>query len=64
MEGLEIDQKTVLDSTGALSLQKIPESMLCIGGGYIGLELTYLLAYALATWYVSYFEQTTLVARS
>lgn len=39
MEGLEVDQKTVLDSTGALSLQKIPESMLCIGGGYIGLEL-------------------------
>ena len=39
MPGLEIDQKTILDSTGALALQKIPGSLLCIGGGYIGLEL-------------------------
>ncbi|MCM2278247.1 MAG: dihydrolipoyl dehydrogenase [Oligoflexia bacterium] len=37
--GVEIDQKRVLDSTGALSLKEIPGSMLCIGGGYIGLEL-------------------------
>jgi len=36
---LEVDQKQILDSTGALSLQKQPQSMLCIGGGYIGLEL-------------------------
>ncbi len=39
LRGFEIDQKQVLDSTGALSMQKIPKSMLCIGGGYIGLEL-------------------------
>ncbi len=39
LPGFEIDQNQVLDSTGALSLQKIPTSMLCIGGGYIGLEL-------------------------
>ena len=29
----------VLDSTGALDLQEIPESMVVIGGGYIGSEL-------------------------
>jgi len=37
--GLEVDQKTVWDSTGALSQDTIPGSLLCIGGGYIGLEL-------------------------
>lgn len=39
LPGFTVDQKTILDSTGALSLEKIPQSMLCIGGGYIGLEL-------------------------
>lgn len=39
LPGVEVDQKQVLDSTGALNLQKLPASMLCIGGGYIGLEL-------------------------
>src|SRR5699024_945842 len=29
----------VLDSTGALSLKEIPESMVIVGGGYIGSEL-------------------------
>ncbi|MFA1818714.1 dihydrolipoyl dehydrogenase [Virgibacillus oceani] len=29
----------VLDSTGALSLEKIPEKMVVIGGGYVGTEL-------------------------
>jgi dihydrolipoamide dehydrogenase len=37
--GFEIDNQQILDSTGALSVQKLPKSMLCIGGGYIGLEL-------------------------
>lgn len=37
--GFEVDQKRVLDSTGALTLQEIPKTLLCIGGGYIGLEL-------------------------
>ena len=37
--GFEVDQKQILDSTGALSQKSIPKSMLCIGGGYIGLEL-------------------------
>ncbi|WP_409253551.1 dihydrolipoyl dehydrogenase [Bacillus sp. SCS-153A] len=31
--------KRVLDSTGALNLSEIPESMVVIGGGYIGTEL-------------------------
>lgn len=39
LPGFEVDQKQILDSTGALSLQKRPQSLLCIGGGYIGLEL-------------------------
>lgn len=39
LPGFEIDQETVVDSTGALDMTDIPKSMLCIGGGYIGLEL-------------------------
>lgn len=39
LKGFEIDQKQIIDSTGALSLEKLPKRMLCIGGGYIGLEL-------------------------
>jgi dihydrolipoamide dehydrogenase len=31
--------KRVLDSTGALNLQELPESIVVIGGGYIGTEL-------------------------
>ena len=37
--GFEIDQKRIVDSTGALDLDSIPEEMVVIGGGYIGLEL-------------------------
>jgi dihydrolipoamide dehydrogenase len=37
--GFKIDQKRVLDSTGALALSEIPKRMIVIGGGYIGLEL-------------------------
>lgn len=37
--GFEIDQKQILDSTGALDQQSLPKSLLCVGGGYIGLEL-------------------------
>lgn len=39
LPGFEVDQKQILDSTGALSQTEIPETLLCIGGGYIGLEL-------------------------
>ena len=34
-----IDQKQVLDSTGALSLKKVPKTLAVIGAGVIGLEL-------------------------
>ncbi|UWQ21703.1 dihydrolipoyl dehydrogenase [Jannaschia sp. W003] len=34
-----VDEKTVVTSTGALALEKIPETMTVIGGGVIGLEL-------------------------
>ncbi len=37
--GFEIDQKQILDSTGALEQTSIPKTLLCVGGGYIGLEL-------------------------
>jgi len=37
--GLEIDEKRVVTSTGALSLEKVPEKMVVIGGGIIGLEM-------------------------
>lgn len=37
--GVTIDNKDILDSTGALQLQSVPKTMICIGGGYIGLEL-------------------------
>ena len=37
--GIEIDEETIVSSTGALSLKKVPESMVVIGAGVIGLEL-------------------------
>jgi dihydrolipoamide dehydrogenase len=39
LPGVEIDQKVVVDSTGALELEKVPEHLVVIGGGVIGLEL-------------------------
>ena len=39
LKGLEIDQKVVVDSTGALALPKVPEHLVVIGGGVIGMEL-------------------------
>ncbi|MDT0642678.1 dihydrolipoyl dehydrogenase [Zunongwangia sp. F363] len=39
LPGIEIDHKKIIDSKDALDLKDIPESMLVIGGGYIGLEL-------------------------
>jgi len=37
--GLDLPTGRVMDSTGALELADVPESMLVVGGGYIGLEL-------------------------
>jgi dihydrolipoamide dehydrogenase len=39
LPGVAIDQKVVVDSTGALELPKVPEHLVVIGGGVIGLEL-------------------------
>lgn len=35
----DIDSQRVLDSTSALELKRVPETLLVVGGGYIGLEL-------------------------
>ena len=37
--GIEIYEKNVVSSTGALSFDKIPKKLAVIGGGYIGLEM-------------------------
>ena len=39
LPGIGFDEDKIISSTGALSLKKVPQKMLIIGGGYIGLEL-------------------------
>ncbi|MFN3724982.1 MAG: dihydrolipoyl dehydrogenase [Allosphingosinicella sp.] len=39
LPGVEIDQERIVDSTGALELGEVPEHLVVIGGGVIGLEL-------------------------
>ena len=39
LPGIEIDEKNIISSTGALSLNKVPKKLAIIGGGYIGLEM-------------------------
>ncbi len=39
LPGIIIDEKIMVSSTGALSLAKVPKSMVVIGGGVIGLEM-------------------------
>jgi dihydrolipoamide dehydrogenase len=39
LKGIEIDEKRVVSSTGALSLDKVPGKLLVVGAGIIGLEL-------------------------
>ncbi len=39
LPGIEIDEKNVISSTGALSLNSTPKNLVIIGGGYIGLEM-------------------------
>ena len=36
---LAVESERVIDSTAALDLRRVPESLLVVGGGYIGLEL-------------------------
>ena len=40
LPGIEIDEKNIISSTAALSLETVPEKLIVIGGGYIGLELS------------------------
>ncbi len=37
--GIKINEKNIISSTGALSLNKVPSKLAVIGGGYIGLEM-------------------------
>ncbi len=39
LPGIEVDEKTIVTSTGGLELDKVPGHLVVIGGGYIGLEL-------------------------
>jgi len=39
LPNVNIDEKVIVTSTGALSLERVPERMVIIGGGYIGLEI-------------------------
>ncbi len=39
LKGVEIDEKSVVSSTGALSLRSVPKRLVVIGAGVIGLEL-------------------------
>ena len=39
LRGIEIDEKRIVSSTGALALDKVPEHLLVVGAGVIGLEL-------------------------
>ena len=39
LPGVEIDEKVIVSSTGALKLEQVPKKMVVVGGGYIGLEM-------------------------
>ena len=39
LKGVAVDQKRIVDSTGALALSEVPKSLIVIGAGVIGLEL-------------------------
>jgi dihydrolipoamide dehydrogenase len=39
LKGIEIDERRIVSSTGALSFDKVPEKLLIVGAGVIGLEL-------------------------
>jgi dihydrolipoamide dehydrogenase len=39
LKGIAIDEKRIVSSTGALALDKVPERLLVVGAGVIGLEL-------------------------
>ena len=39
LPGIEIDEKNIISSTGAIALKEVPKKLIVIGGGYIGLEM-------------------------
>src|SRR6201994_740474 len=39
LPGIEIDEKTIVSSTGAIALAEVPKKLLVVGAGVIGLEL-------------------------
>ena len=39
LPGVAIDEKRIVSSTGALALAEVPQRLIVVGGGYIGLEL-------------------------
>ena len=39
LPGIEINEKNIISSTAALSLESVPKKLVVIGGGYIGLEM-------------------------
>ena len=39
LPGVEIDEKRIVSSTGALALSSVPKKLLIVGAGYIGLEM-------------------------
>jgi dihydrolipoamide dehydrogenase len=39
LPGVDVDEKRIVTSTGALNLTKVPKHLVVVGGGYIGLEM-------------------------
>ena len=39
LDGIDIDEKRIVSSTGALDLAKVPQKLLIVGAGIIGLEI-------------------------
>lgn len=39
LPGVTVDETAIVSSTGALALNKVPQTMMVLGGGYIGLEM-------------------------
>jgi dihydrolipoamide dehydrogenase len=39
LKGVEVDEKKIVSSTGALALAGVPQTLVVLGGGYIGLEM-------------------------
>jgi len=39
LAGVEVDEKAIVSSTGALALERVPGHLVVVGAGYIGLEM-------------------------